>query len=522
MNEQFLAAHRERDHHRAGMRASFLGFRDFLAFLSEAKWVVLTCVLISLIAASLFISMLPRLYTAQTSLLVDSNKGQLSRSRDDASNFGVELAEIETQLQILKSQKIALLVVDRLGLDQDPLFMGEAAAPSTPAGIRSLLQLFSPAPGGSEAGPDRRHRAALRLDGALSVARVGASYVVSVNVNATDPARAAQIANALTEVYITDRVEARLESAQRTNIEQERQRELRMRVLSSAVPPSSASSPRRRIILAVAAVSGAFFGLGIAFLRRAMDDTVRSPEQVAATGARLVAMLPATRFGKGRSSKATKTPPEFEYARLNPLSPFAQSARKICRAVQMAKPGPGHGFCLGILSVMPGEGASTVARNVADLLGASGRRTLLVEFDVRSNDREDQQRDGSALNYSLLSGTRLRAAVLSVEGRRSSDDLSAGPEELLASEQVEKFLSQCQQDFEYVLVDCPASELLPDAMVLTRHLDALVVVVERGRLPFDLFAASVSSLGSGSSKFLGVVLNKCRGLPAKFAGHVRR
>jgi Mrp family chromosome partitioning ATPase len=409
--------------------------------------------------------------------------------------------------------------------------------------------MFFQGSGASEAGPDGRHKAAQRLADALSVARVGASYVVSVAVSASDPARAAQIANALTEAYITDRVEARLESAQRTNIEQERQRELRSRILSSAVPPLSASSPRRRIILAVAAVFGAFFGLGIAFLRRAMDDTVRSPEQVASTGARLLAAVPATRFGKDESNKVTVTPPEFEHARLNPRGPFAQSVRKISRAVQTAKPRPGHGVCLGILSMMPGEGASTVAHNVADLLGTSGRRTLLVEFDVRRVDHEDPRRNDSALNYSFLTGARLRAALLSVKGQGSSDDLSAGPEELLVSKRMEKFLSQCQRDYEYVLVDCPASDLLPGAIALTRCLDALVVVVEWGRLPFDLFATSVSSLGVGSpkllgvvlnkcpvdlfaaqvsssggrpSKFLGMMLNKCRGLPATFANRLKR
>jgi capsular polysaccharide biosynthesis protein/Mrp family chromosome partitioning ATPase len=524
MNDQFpvFSAQPDRVHQRAGFSASFLSFHEFLHFLSEAKWVVLICVLLSLIAASLFISMLPRLYTAQTSLLVDSNKGQLSRSRDDASNFGVELAEIETQLQILKSQKIALVVVDRLGLDRDPLFMGEAADSSLTSRFKSLFPKFSQASTVSESGPDGRYRAAMRLADALSVARVGASYVVSVTVNASDPARAAQIANALTEVYITDRVEARLESAQRTNIEQERQRELRLRVLSSAVPPVSASSPRRRIILAVATVFGAFFGLGMAFLRRAMDDTVRLPEQIASTGARLLAAVPATRFGRRNSRDGARAPPGFDYARLNPLSLFAQSVKKIGLAVQVANPRPGPGFCLGILSVTPGEGASTVAHNLADALGTSGRRTLLVEIDLRNADRKHPKHNDSALNYSFLSGTKLCATLSPNKGRRPGGDAPAGLEQLLASEEMEKFLSQCRRDYACVLVDCPAAELLSDATVMTRRLDALVVVVEWGRLPFDLYAASMPGLDGGSCKVLGVVLNKCQGLPVRFTNRLKR
>jgi polysaccharide biosynthesis transport protein len=486
-------------------------FRRFLSFLSEAKWAVLVYVLASLATALLLIAVSPRLYTAQTSLLVDSNRGQLSRSRDDMNNLGRETAEIETQLQILKSQKIALLVVDRLGLDRDPLFIDDVA-PKLPSFLRGL---FSPAPSAAawEVGADRRHRASMRLADALSVSRIGASYVVSVSANAADPARAAEIANTVTELYITDRVEARLESAQRTNLEQERQRELRMRILSSAIPPLSPSYPRRRIILAVAAIFGAFFGFGMVALRWAMDDKLRSPEQVSSAGVRLLASIPATRFVKGNFRRAERRPSKFRYARLNPLSSFAQSVRKIKSAVQIAKTRLEHGFCLGILSVMPGEGKSTVARNLADLLGAAGRRTVLLELDLQNLDGDDALDDDSALNYHFLSGAKLRATLSSNEGQQPLNcELPVALDELLGSEQMELFLSQCRRDYDYVLVDCPSGALLSDAIAVTGHLDALIVVAEWGRLPFDLFATNVSSLDGGSSEFLGVVLNK---LPPK-------
>lgn len=501
MTNQFpvLPAHAERVRDRPDIRG-------LLFFIFAAKRVVVVCVLASVAAAWLFTKMSTQLFTAQSSLLVDSNKGQLSRPRDETSNFGVEIAEIETQLQILKSQKIALLVVDRLGLDRDPIFMGEVA-PNPSNWLNSLLWSLFPTSVAVEGAPDRRHQAASRLADAMTVARVGASYVVSVGVSTTSPSRAAEIANALTEMYVTDRIEARLESAQRTNLEQERQRELRMRILSSATPPLSPSSPRRRVVLSVAAVFGVFFGLGVSFLRRAMDDTVKSPEQVAATGARLLGVIPETQFAKGQLR--WRKPSAFQYARLNPLSPLAQNVRKIRSAVQAAKTGYEHGFCLGIVSAMRGEGKSTVAANLADLLGASGRRTLLLDFDLGILDRKDTRCHGAAPNYTFLDGNHLRAALTPVEdGRPLSHDSSMGLEDLLGSEQMGQFLSQCRRDYEYVLLDCPSSELLPDTTIVTRYLDALIVVIEWRRLPFEFFAANLASLGSGSCQVLGVVLNK--------------
>ena len=83
---------RGRDRPEFGARS----LRDLVMLLSTARRVVVACVLASLAAALLFTFMSTPLFTAQSSLLVDSNKGQLSRSSDETSNFGVEIAEIET------------------------------------------------------------------------------------------------------------------------------------------------------------------------------------------------------------------------------------------------------------------------------------------------------------------------------------------------------------------------------------------------------------------------------------------
>jgi succinoglycan biosynthesis transport protein ExoP len=240
-----------------------------------------------------------------------------------------------------------------------------------------------------------------------------------------------------------------------------------------------------------------------------MDDTVKLPEQVTSTGARLLGVIPATRFVEGNLRPGEKTPSIFQYARLNPLSPFARNMRKIKSAVQIANTRPKHGFCLGIVSTMPGEGKSTIAGNLADLVGASGRRTLLLNVDLPALDRNDAQCHGTAPNYTFLDSAKLRDLLAPSEGQQPLNcDFSVGAGDLLGSEQMDQFLSRCRRDYEYVLLDCPPAELLPDPMVVTHRLDALIVVAEWGRLPFDVFATGLSSLGAGSSKILGVVLNK--------------
>jgi polysaccharide biosynthesis transport protein len=164
--------------------------------------------------AALYVLTAPPTYTAEATILIDPRKVQLF----PGSTFAEGQADsptLESQVELLKSERVGLAVVKKLGLSEDPEFI---AAKSGFAGALAfashLFALRSEPLSESEA-----VRAALGvLAKNLTVARTGVSYFITVKYRAANPDLAAQIANAIAEAYIADQLEAKNDPTRRAGV----------------------------------------------------------------------------------------------------------------------------------------------------------------------------------------------------------------------------------------------------------------------------------------------------------------
>ena len=164
--------------------------------------------------AALYVLTAPPTYTAEATILIDPRKVQLF----PGSTFAEGQANsptLESQVELLKSERVGLAVVKKLGLSEDPEFI---AAKSGFAGALAfashLFALRSEPLSESEA-----VRAALGvLAKNLTVARTGVSYFIAVKYRAANPDLAAQIANAIAEAYIADQLEAKNDPTRRAGV----------------------------------------------------------------------------------------------------------------------------------------------------------------------------------------------------------------------------------------------------------------------------------------------------------------
>ena len=164
--------------------------------------------------AALYVLTAPPTYTAEATILIDPRKVQLF----PGSTFAEGQADsptLESQVELLKSERVGLAVVKKLGLSEDPEFI---AAKSGFAGALAfashLFALRSEPLSESEA-----VRAALGvLAKNLTVARIGVSYFIAVKYRAANPDLAAQIANAIAEAYIADQLEAKNDPTRRAGV----------------------------------------------------------------------------------------------------------------------------------------------------------------------------------------------------------------------------------------------------------------------------------------------------------------
>lgn len=180
---------------------------------------ILAC---SLVLGFVYLFTAPPRYTAHAMLLIDSSRLRvLQQQQGPIGDIPLDTAQVETQVEILKSENIGLAVVKEMRLTEDPEFVKASGGI-----IGFVLNLFTASEAQSEEELTRR---ALRtfLQG-RSISRVGRTYVLDIGFTSLSPTRANGIANAIADAYIVDQLEAKYQATRRAGAWlQDRIKELR-------------------------------------------------------------------------------------------------------------------------------------------------------------------------------------------------------------------------------------------------------------------------------------------------------
>lgn len=162
-------------------------------------------------------------YTATTQILIDSQKDKIDGSTSIADLI-FDTGAIDSQVEVLKSDKIALAVISNLKLMSDPKFMMVRATPidRTRAMLRTAFSLSRWFEARTQLEPEvdessQQGSAISELQNNLTVRRIARSYVLAVDYTSPDPKLAATIANAFADAYLADQLDSKYEAAQRTS-----------------------------------------------------------------------------------------------------------------------------------------------------------------------------------------------------------------------------------------------------------------------------------------------------------------
>jgi polysaccharide biosynthesis transport protein len=157
------------------------------------RWRMITTVLVASVSvAFIFTIRQPKVYEAVASVVIESSAPQVLENVKEVIEMAAATRDFyTTQYRIIRSREIAQKVIDRLGLDGDATYF---------AGI-------------DKANPSSRDLMVERLLKKVKVVGVKESRIANVEVNDTDPARAARIANAFVDAYIERNLDFKLEGA---------------------------------------------------------------------------------------------------------------------------------------------------------------------------------------------------------------------------------------------------------------------------------------------------------------------
>jgi succinoglycan biosynthesis transport protein ExoP len=158
----------------------------------------------SLGLAGLYLLIAPNRFTATAQLLTDTK-----RSDSPAAQYGlVDAAVVDSQVETIKSEKIAIAVINKLHLTQDPEFSGSGI-------LGRLLSAVTFSSNDVTSDQEQLRKTVVKFKRALTVLRIGRSYVANILFTSKDPARAAQIANEVANAYIEDQLDAKALTAER-------------------------------------------------------------------------------------------------------------------------------------------------------------------------------------------------------------------------------------------------------------------------------------------------------------------
>lgn len=150
------------------------------------------------------------------------------------------------------------------------------------------------------------------------------------------------------------------------------------RMISEALVPSQPSYPNKTLVLAMALTLASVLGVGLALLKEFYYGGVTSANQLGnIVPVKVGAVVPKLSYQQGRDTLADKVSKE-------PMTQFAEAFRKLRASVDQALRDRTGGAVVVVTSAIPAEGKSTTALSLARTYALAGKRTLLIDADLRN------------------------------------------------------------------------------------------------------------------------------------------
>ena len=165
----------------------------------------------------------------------------------------------------------------------------------------------------------------------------------------------------------------------------------------------------------------------------------------------------------------------------------------------------------GITSANPSEGKSLTASNIAVSFAMLGKKTLLIDCDMRKPNVARLWRIHTKNGLSdLIAGVDV-CDVYDVEGLSMSiipcGKIPPNPSEMLASASFQNAIERFRQEYDYIIIDLPPIGEVADAQIVSRLTDGMVLVIRSNHTKQRELADAESSLQSAGSRICGIVIN---------------
>ncbi|GIV57654.1 MAG: hypothetical protein KatS3mg042_0567 [Rhodothermaceae bacterium] len=290
-------------------------------------------------------------------------------------------------------------------------------------------------------------------------------------------------------------------------------------ILREATEPRDPVRPDRMRYIVLGLFFGLLAGLGVAILRDKLDNRFYKPDDLRSKGhvvlgtvPDLTPMIKEEAGGKAVIERDGQRIASSLVTLLNPMSPVVESYRHLRTNIQFSRPDTVVETIV-VTSPSVEEGKSTTAANLAVVMAEAGRRTVLIDADLRRP--QVHKIFGRELGPGL--------AHFLVHEPRFDEDLVATPidnlwiipagkvvprsSELFATRVMRDFIESLRARFDVIIIDTPPVRVATDAALLATQCDLTLVVVRAGQTREGELEFAMESLAAVGAPAIGTVFN---------------
>lgn len=478
-----------------------LGLRDYAKTLWQRKWIiVLTTVVATLVAAVVSVLQHP-VYEGTAKVLAQPS---LVQTVLNPSSSALESVLVATDVQLFSGGQVQAAVRATLG-STPPVTPSEVG---TTGIINLVARSSSPAQAAAVANAYANafvqvSQASNQKDLSIAVAQL-TGQLNGLKAQIAKTGSATQRANLVDQQSTLQVERATLQENAAVSGEG-------VILEASATPNPNRVSPKRARDVGLGFVVGLLVGIGFAFLRQYLDDSVSTREDVdrATGGLANLGEIPLVRDWKDPEIPMVASVSE-------PASAAAEAYRSLRTAIQFA--GLDNALVtIQVTSAKPGEGKTTTVANLAAALAKSGQRVAVVSCDLRrprihaffgvANDIGfTSVALGSITLGDALQPSPFDDRILVL----ASGPIPPNPSELLASNRALDILTELSTMVDVVLVDSPPVLPVTDASVLARRVDGTILVATAGTTTRKDLAKALDALRRVGAPMLGTILNSVK------------
>ena len=293
----------------------------------------------------------------------------------------------------------------------------------------------------------------------------------------------------------------------------------KIRIVDLATPELAPVKPKKVSLLFFSLVLGTLFSIIACLIKEYLDNSVKSISEIERFGLDILAMIPTI----GAEYKQQNNEPKIVNNRNlerrlitheDGKSPVSEAYRTL-RTNLIYRFSSESGQAILVSSPGPGEGKTTTIANLAITFANLGKKTLLVDTDLRKPVMHtvfNKNQSPGLTDYLMGNESNIDNLINDIDVNNldimTSGNVPPFPSELLGSDKMSNLIKELKNKWDVVLFDLPPLMAVTDAYVILKSMDQFVLVLRAGVTQKGALKRSISYLQMGGINTTGVVVNQ--------------